>query len=86
MIEVDGFNLVTQLNKPVLQEIAQLTEGDYYAVGGHRRPGVRFTKGLETEFKVEPTDVEVTSAFGGIGALLLLAGGALSLIWFGRMP
>ena len=37
---------------------------------------------LETEFVVESREVEVTSAFGGVSALLLLAGGALSLLWF----
>ena len=85
IIEVDGFNLFTQLNEPVLQEIAQLTEGDYFEVEAIEDLSSVY-EGLETEFKVEPTEVEVTSAFGGIGALLLLAGGALSLMWFGRMP
>ncbi len=85
IIEVDGFNLFTQLNEPVLQEIAQLTEADYYVVEDIEDLSSVY-EGLETEFKVEPTEVEVTSAFGGIGALLLLAGGTLSLFWFGRMP
>ena len=85
VIEVDGFNLFTQLNGPVLQEIAHLTEGDYYGVGDVEDLSSVY-EGLETEFVVEPTEVEVTSALGGIGALLLVAGGALSLSWFGRMP
>ena len=85
IIEVDGFNLFTQLNEPVLQEIALQTEGDYFEVEAIEDLASVY-EGLETEFKVEPTEVEVTSAFGGIGALLLLAGGALSLLWFGRMP
>ncbi len=29
---------------------------------------------------------EVTAGFAGLGAVLLLAGGALSLLWFGRLP
>ena len=85
VIEVDGFNLFTQLNEPVLQEIALLTEGDYYGVEDVEDLSLVY-EGLETEFVVEPTEVEVTSAFGGVGALLLLAGGVLSLFWFGRMP
>ncbi len=84
-IEVDGFNLSTQLNESVLQEIALLTEGDYFAI--EDVDDVPFVyEELETEFVVESREVEVTSAFGGFGALLLLAGGALSLFWFGRMP
>ena len=85
IIEVDGFNLFTQLNEPVLQEIAQLSEAEYFEVEAVEDLASVY-EGLETEFKVDPTEVEVTSAFGGIGALLLLAGGALSLLWFGRMP
>ncbi len=29
---------------------------------------------------------EVTAGFAGAGAAFLLAGGALSLLWFGRLP
>ena len=43
-------------------------------------------EGLETEFVVEPSEVEVTHALGGISALMLLIGGAISLFWFGRAP
>ena len=41
---------------------------------------------MKTEFVVESREVEVTSAFGGAGALLLLLGGMFSLLWFGRAP
>ena len=30
--------------------------------------------------------MEVTALFAGVSALLLLAGGALSLWWFSRLP
>ena len=84
-IEVDGFNLFTQLNEPVLQQIALLTEGSYFRVEDVDGMSSVYEE-LETEFVVESREVEVTSAFGGVSALLLLAGGALSLFWFGRMP
>ncbi len=84
-IEVDGFSLFTQLNEPVLQEIALLTEGVYFAVEDTGDVPAVYEE-LETEFVVDSREVEITSALGGIGALLLLAGGALSLSWFGRMP
>ena len=84
-IEVDGFSLFTQLNEPVLQEIALLTEGTYFAVEDTDDVAAVYEE-LETEFVVDSREVEVTSALGGIGALLLLAGGALSLSWFGRVP
>ena len=84
-IEVEGFNLFTQLNETVLQEIASVTEGVYFRVEDIEDMPAVYDQ-LETEFVVESREVEVTSAFAGVGALLLLAGGALSLFWFGRMP
>ena len=84
-IEVDGFNLFTQLNRPVLEEIALLTEGVYFMLDDVEDTPLVYEE-LETEFVVESEEVEVTSFLGGISALLLLAGGLLSLFWFGRMP
>ena len=84
-VEVDGFSLFTQLNEPVLQQISLLAEGTYFRLEDRDDiPSVY--EELETEFVVESREVEVTSAVGGIGALLLLASGALSLFWFGRAP
>ena len=83
-IEIDGFNLFTQLNEPVLQEIALLTEGVYFRIEDIDDVPLVYEE-LETEFLVESHEVEVTSAFGGVSALLLLVGGALSLLWFGRV-
>ena len=84
-IEVEGFNLSTQLNEPVLQEIALLTEGVYFRIEDVVDVPSVYEE-LETQFLVEAREVEVTSAFGGVSALLLLVGGALSLLWFGRIP
>ena len=84
-IEVDGFSLFTQLNEPVLREISLLTEGEYFRLEDKGDIPSVYER-LETEFVVESQEVEITSALGGISALLFLAGGALSLIWFGRVP
>ena len=84
-VEVDGFSLFTQLNEPLLQQVSLLAEGDYFRLEDRDDiPSVY--EGLEAEFVVESREVEVTSAVGGIGGLLLLASGALSLFWFGRVP
>ena len=85
VVEVDGFNLFTRLNGPVLQDIALLTEGTYFTV--QQIDDVQSVyEELETEFVVEPREVEVTSVLAGVCALLFLVGGALSLLWFGRIP
>lgn len=85
VVEVDGFNLFTQLNEPVLEQIALLTEGTHFGVAEPDDLASVYEE-LETEFVVEPREVEVTFLFGGVGALLFLVGGALSLLWFGRVP
>ena len=85
VIEIDGFNLYTQLNEPVLREMALLAEGSYFPIEDLEDVPSVYEQ-LETEFVVESKEVEITSALAGVSALLLLAGGALSLLWFGRMP
>ena len=85
VLEVDGFNLFTQLNEPVLEEIALQTEGVYFKIEDLEDVPSVYEE-LETEFVVESREVEVTSVLGGVSALLLLIGGALSLLWFGRVP
>ena len=85
VIEVDGFSLFTRLNEPVLQEIALLTEGIYFEVE-HMDNVPSVYKEMETEFVVDPREVEITSALGGVSAMLLLAASGLSLLWFGRVP
>ena len=85
VVEIDGFNLFTQLNEPALQEMALLAEGGYFRIEDLGDVTSVYEE-LETEFVVESRKIEITSVLGGVSALLLLAGGALSLLWFGRMP
>ena len=84
-VDIDGFSLFTQLDEQQLQNIALLTEGDYFRVEDEEDFSSVYDQ-METEFVVESREVELTSAFGGAGALLLLLGGMLSLLWFGRAP
>ena len=84
-VEVEGFNLFTQLNEPVLEEIALQTEGTYFSLSDIEGISAIYDD-LNKEFTVEPREIEVTSLVGAFSAFLLVAGGALSLFWFGRTP
>ena len=75
-VEIDGFNVFTQLNEVVLQEIAFLTEGVYFGVDDLEDIRSIYEE-LETQFVIEPREIEVTSLVGGVSALLLLTGGLL---------
>ena len=65
--------------------MALLAEGGYFRIEDLGDVTSVYEE-LETEFVVESRKIEITSVLGGVSALLLLAGGALSLLWFGRMP
>ena len=85
VVEIDGFNLFTSLNEPVLQEVALLTEGEYFRIE-ELDDAPRVYEEMETEFVVESKEIEITSILGAVSTLLLLVGGGLSLLWFGRVP
>ena len=85
VVEIDGFNLFTSLNEPVLQEVALLTEGEYFRIED-LDDAPRVYEEMETQFVVESREIEVTSILGAVSMLLLLVGGGLSLLWFGRVP
>ena len=84
-LEIEGFSVHTQLNEPMLQEIAQAT-GGAYAHAETAQDLQSVYDNLNPELIVKPEKMEVTSLFSGAGIALLLAGGALSLAWFKRMP
>ena len=84
-VDIDGFSLFTQLDEPQLQNIALMTEGEYFRVEDADDFSTVYEQ-LETEFVVESREIEVTSAFAGAGALILILGGMMSLLWFGRVP
>ena len=85
VVEIDGFNLSTSLNEPVLQEVALLTEGEYFRIEEMDDAPPVYEE-LETEFVIESREIEITSILGAVSMLVLLIGGGLSLLWFGRVP
>ena len=85
VVEVDGFNLFTVLNEPVLQEVALTTEGEYFRIED-LDDAPRVYEEMETEFVVESREIEITAILGAVSMLVLLVAGGLSLLWFGRVP
>jgi Ca-activated chloride channel family protein len=85
VVEVDGFNIVTQLNETPLQQIAGLTNGVYYNAEDEESLREVYET-IDLQLTVKEEKMEVTSIVAGLSILLFLAGGALSLFWFGRVP
>jgi Ca-activated chloride channel family protein len=84
-LEVNGFSIFTQLNEPLLRQIAQATGGAYYnAAEGPDLSAV--SAELNSQLVIKTETLEVTSLVAGAGLLVLLSAGGLSLLWFGRLP
>jgi Ca-activated chloride channel family protein len=84
-LEVEGFVVHTQLDEEMLQQISELTGGTYYRAENAEQLREIYTK-LNPELVIRPEEMEITSILAGAGMLMLLAGGALSLLWFSRIP
>jgi len=84
-LEIEGFAVHTQLDEPTLQQIAALTDGQYYNAANEEDLRTIY-ENLEPQFVIKPEKMEVTSLFAGASIFLLLVGGACSLVWFSRLP
>jgi Ca-activated chloride channel family protein len=84
-IEVEGFTVHTSLDEPMLQYISSTTGGAYYNAGDEEQLRKIYSD-LEPKLSIKPEDMELTSIFAGLGMIIFLIGGMLSLLWFGHVP
>ncbi len=85
IIEVEGFSVHTRLDEPLLQYIASTTGGQYYNAGNEEELQ-KIYDDLEPKLSIKPEEIEMTSIFAGLGMIVFLIGGMLSLLWFGHVP
>jgi Ca-activated chloride channel family protein len=84
-LDLNGFQVHTQLDEATLQQIAQTTGGAYY--GATDTSSLRsIYSNLDTHLVVKPEAIELTALFAGASMLILVAGALLSLVWLGRAP
>jgi Ca-activated chloride channel family protein len=83
----DSFGFTQRIRVPpdveTLKEIARVSRGRFYEAADSARLEEIYA-GLGTRLSSREVKEEVTVAFAGGALVLLLAGGALSLAWFGR--
>jgi Ca-activated chloride channel family protein len=84
-IKVNGFTVHTQLDEALLQQIARMTNGAYYNAETEQELWNIYNN-LNPQLIIKPEEMEVTALFVGAGIIVLLIGGALSLLWLGRLP
>ena len=83
-IEVDGFSVGTALNRGLLEQIADVTDGTFYDAA---EPGTlaAIANSVDREFTRKRERREVTALFAAGAAALMVAASALSIAWFGRV-
>jgi Ca-activated chloride channel family protein len=85
ILQIDGFNVSTQLDETALQAIADLTNGSYYRAEDEESLQEIY-QNVDLRLAIRGEKMEVTAILAGFSLLLFLLGGALTLFWFGRMP
>jgi Ca-activated chloride channel family protein len=85
VLQIEGFNVLSQLDETILQQIASLTNGSYYHAADQESLQEIYEH-VDLQLTISGEKMEVTAIFAGLSLLLFLIGGALSLLWFGRMP
>lgn len=84
-LEIEGFTIHTSLDEATLQSIASTTGGSYYNAGNDEQLRKIYAD-LKPKFAIKPEKIEMTSIFAGLGMIVFLFGGMLSLLWFGHVP
>lgn len=84
VLQVDGFSMATRLDEELLTQIADLTDGTYYQAADAESLAKVYDK-IDLKFTRAKQYTEITGLVSGAGALLFVIGGALSLVWFGRL-
>lgn len=84
VVDFAGRSMRAALDAPTLQEIARKTDGEYFAAAS-ADDLTRVYNSLSTKLVGEKKLTEIAFIFAGIGALLAMLAGALSLWWFGRL-
>lgn len=84
-LEVEGFTVHTSLDEQMLQYISFTTGGVYYNAADEEQLR-KIYDDLEPKLSIKPEDIEMTSVFAGLGMVVFLIGGMLSLLWFGHVP
>lgn len=85
ILEVNGFTVFTKVDEATLQQISEITNGLYFNAETEEDLQTIY-KSIEPQFRIDEEETEVTSVFAGLGILVLLIGGMLSLLWFGHLP
>jgi Ca-activated chloride channel family protein len=84
MASIDGYSMYMAFDEATLKAIAETTRAEYF----HASTGDELGKvydALTARFELERNRTEVTALVAALASAFVVAGGALSLWWFGRL-
>jgi Ca-activated chloride channel family protein len=89
VLQQDPFGFVQRIpvppDKETLRQIASTTGGRFFEAVSAKDAESIYSR-IGTRLTSRPEQREVTVAFAGGAFVLLVLGGAMSLVWFGRLP
>lgn len=85
ILSLEGWSMRVRLDETTLKRVAEKTGAEYFrASNDNDLREIYGSLGTQLVFKAEQT--ELTAGFTALAAVLLLVAGALSLLWFHRLP
>jgi Ca-activated chloride channel homolog len=84
VLQIDGFQVATALDEPLLRQIATTTDGTYFAAADQQTL-TKIYSSINLSWTVVHRRQEITALFALTAAVLLLLGAALSVVWYGRV-
>lgn len=80
----EGMPIYLRLDEPTLKEVARMTGGEYFHAGtAEKLKGVY--ENLGSRLQVQKRETELSALIALASAVLMVVGGALSVLWFGRI-
>jgi Ca-activated chloride channel family protein len=80
----EGMPIYMQLDEPTLREVARMTGGEYQHAATAQALRIVY-ENLGSRLQVQVRETEITGLLALAAALLLLAAGTLSVLWFRRL-
>jgi Ca-activated chloride channel family protein len=84
VLQLDGFSVKVGLDEPTLTTIAGETKGKYFQAS-NTADLLQIYKNLGAQIVYKTEKVEITAGFTALAALILIASGLISLMWFSRL-
>jgi Ca-activated chloride channel homolog len=84
VLQIDGFSVATALDEQTLKQIASVTNGTYFNATDSATLA-QIYRNIDLRTVTDPKETEITALFAGVSTLLLLVGGVMSMLWFGRL-